>query len=78
MLTKVNLVRNGIPTIVAFIILFFAGDMYVLPTVFRITDSGNVNLVIWIAVDATMLFLTFYGTRWVLFKLGWIKNWLGK
>ena len=49
-----------------------------LPAVFSATDSGNVNLLIWLAVDATMLLTTFYGTRWVLFKFGFIDNWLGQ
>ena len=78
MFTKENLIRNGIPSLVAFIMLYFLGDRYVLPAVFGATDSGNVNLLLWLVVDAAMLLLTFYGTRWVLFKLGLIDNWLSK
>ena len=78
MFTKSNLIRNGVPSLVAFIILYLLGDRYVLPTVFRATDSGNANLLIWLSVDAAMLLSTFYGTRWALFKFGFIDNWLGK
>ena len=76
MFTKANLIRNGVPSLVAFIILYFVGDTYVLPAVFSATDSGNVNLFIWLAVDLAMLLSTFYGTRWALFKFGFIDNWL--
>ena len=76
MFTKANLIRNGVPSLVAFIILYFLGDTYVLPAVFSATDSGNVNLFIWLAVDLAMLLSTFYGTRWALFKFGFIENWL--
>ena len=76
MFTKSNLIRNGVPSLVAFIILYFLGDTYVLPAVFSATDSGNVNLFIWLAVDLAMLLSTFYGTRWALFKFGFIDNWL--
>ena len=78
MFSKPNLLRNGVPLLVAFIILYFLGDRYVLPAVFGATDSGNVNLLIWLAVDAAMLLTTFYGTRWALFRFGLIDNWLGK
>ena len=78
MFTKANLIRNGVPSLVAFIILYFLGDTYVLPAVFSATDSGNVNLLIWLAIDAVMLLSTFYGTRWALFKFGLIDNWLSK
>ena len=44
MFTKANLIRNGVPTLVAFVILYFLGDRYVLPAVFSATDSGNMNL----------------------------------
>ena len=63
MFTKENLIRNGVPSLVAFIILYFLGDRYVLPAAFNATDSGNVNLLLWLGVDAAMLLLTFYGTR---------------
>ena len=76
MFTRANLMRNGVPLLVAFIVLYFLGDRYVLPAVFGATESGNVNLLIWLAVDAAMLFTTFYGTRWALFKLGLIDSWL--
>ena len=59
MFTKENLIRNGKPSLVAFIMLYFLGDRYVLPAVFSATDSGNVNLLLWLAVDAAMLLLTF-------------------
>lgn len=78
MFSKPNLLRNGVPLLVAFIILYFLGDRYVLPAVFGATDSGNVNLLIWLAVDAAMLLTTFYGARWALFRFGLIDNWLGK
>ena len=78
MFTKTNLIRNGLPSLVAFIILYLLGDRFVLPAVFSATDSGNVNLLIWLVVDAAMLVTTFYGTRWTLFKFGFIDNWLGK
>ena len=68
--------RNGVPSLVAFIILYLLGDRYVLPAVFSATDSGNVNFIIWLVVDAAMLLATFYGTRWALFKFGLIDNWL--
>ena len=54
----------------------FLGDRYLLPVVFGATDSGNVNLLIWLAVDTAMLLATFYGTRWALFKCGLIDSWL--
>ena len=78
MFTKANLIRNGVPSLVAFLILFFVGDRYVLPAVFSATDSGNLNLLIWLVVDAAMLLPTFFGTRWVLFKFGLLDNWRSK
>ena len=66
------------PSLVAFLILFFVGDRYVLPAVFSATDSGNLNLLIWLVVDAAMLLPTFFGTRWVLFKFGLLDNWRSK
>ena len=78
MFTKANLIRNGVPTLVAFVILYSLGDRYVLPAVFSAIDSGNMNLLIWLAIDAVMLSSTFYGTRWVLFKFGLIDSWLKK
>ena len=78
MFTKSNLIRNGVPSLVAFVILYFLGDTYVLPAVFSATDSGNMNLLMWLAIDAVMLLSTFYVTRWALFKFGFIDNWLGK
>ena len=78
MFSESNLIRNGVPSLVAFVILYFFGDRYVPPAVFSITDSGNMNLLIWFAVDAVMLISTFYGTRWALFKFGLIDNWLSK
>ena len=78
MFTKENLIRNGVPSLVAFIILYFLGERYVLLAVFSTTDSDNVNLLSWLAVDAAILLPTFYGTRWALFKFGLIDNWLSK
>ena len=78
MFTKANLIRNGVPSLVAFLILFFVGDRYVLPAVFSATDSGNLNLLIWLVVDAAMLLPTFFGTRWVLFRFGLLDNWRSK
>ena len=78
MFTKSNLIRNGVPSLVAFVILYFLGDTYVLPAVFSATDSGNMNLLMWLAIDAVMLLSTFYGTRWVLFTFGLIDSWLKK
>ena len=78
MFTKANLIRNGVPSLVAFLILFFIGDRYVLPAVFSATDSGNLNLLIWLVVDASMLLPTFFGTRWVLFRFGLLDNWRSK
>ena len=78
MFTKSNLIRNGVPSLVAFVILYFLGDRYVLPAVFSATDSGNMNLLIWLAIDAVMLISTFYGTRWALFRFGFIDNWISK
>ena len=78
MFTKANLIRNGVPSLVAFLILFFVGDRYVLPAVFSATNSGNLNLLIWLVVDAAMLLPTFFGTRWVLFKFGLLDNWRSK
>ena len=40
-----------------------------LPAVFSATDSGNVNLLIWLAIDAAMLLSIFYGTRWYFSSL---------
>ena len=78
MFSKTNIIKNGVPTSVAFLFLWFVGDWFVLPSVFKATDNGNLNLVIWIVVDAIMLFSLFYGTRWVLFKMGLIERWQGK
>ena len=78
MFTKENLIRNGVPLLVAFIIIYLLGDRFVLPAVFSATDSGNVNLLIWLVVDAAMLLTTFYGTRWALFKFGLIDNWISE
>ena len=69
MFSKTNIIKNGVPTLVAFLFLWFVGDWSVLPSDFKATDNGNLNLVIWIVVDAIMLFSLFYGTRWVFFKL---------
>ena len=78
MFSKTNIIKNGVPTLVAFLFLWFVGDWFVLLSVFKATDNGNLNLAIWIVVDAIMLFSVFYGTRWVLFKMGLIERWQGK
>ena len=60
MFSKTKFYRRGIPTFIAFLFLWFVGDPIILPFVFGITDSGNINLLIWILVDAIMFFTMFY------------------
>ena len=50
MFSKTKFYRRGIPTFIAFLFLLFVGDPIILPYVFGITDSGNINLLIWILV----------------------------
>ena len=68
----------GIPTLIAFLFLWFVGDPIILPYVFGITDSGNINLLIWILVDAIMFFTMFFLTRQVLFRIGIIEKFKSK
>ncbi len=75
MFSKTKFYRRGIPTFIAFIFLWFVGDPIILPYVFGITDSGNINLLIWILVDAIIIFFTmFFLTRQVLFRKGIIEK----
>ena len=59
MFTKAHLIRNDVPSFVAFIILYFLGDRCVLPPIFINTDGGNLNLLILLAVDAAVFLPTF-------------------
>ena len=75
MFSKKKFYRRGIPTFIAFIFLWFVGDPIILPYVFEITDSGNINLLIWILVDAIIIFFTmFFLTRQVLFRKELLKS----
>ena len=75
MFSKTKFYRRGIPTFIAFLFLLFVGDPIILPYVFGITDSGNINLLIWILVDAIIIFFTmFFLTRQVLFRKGIIEK----
>ena len=74
MFSKAKFYRSGIPTFIAFLFLWFVGDPIILPYVFAITDSGNINLLIWILVDAIMFFTMFFLTRQVLFIMGIIEK----
>ena len=78
MFSKTKFYRRGIPTFIAFLFLWFVGDPIILPYVFRITDSGNINLLIWILVDAIMFFTMFFLTRQVLFRMGIIEKFKSK
>ena len=75
---KKYLFGTGIPILAAFLFMTFVGDKFVLPFIFDATDSGNFNLLIWIIVDAIMLFSIFLATRYILFVLGLIDTWRGK
>ena len=78
MFSKTKFYRRGIPTLIAFLFLLFVGDPIILPYVFGITDSGNINLFIWILVDAIMFFTMFFLTRQVLFRMGIIEKFKSK
>ena len=78
MFSKTKFYRRGIPTFIAFLFLWFVGDPIILPYVFRITDSGNINLLIWILVDAIIFFTMFLLTRQVLFRMGIIEKFKSK
>jgi|TARA_Y100000994_G_C15281225_1_gene271332 hypothetical protein len=78
MFSKTKFYRRGIPTFIAFLFLLFVGDPIILPYVFGITDSGNINLLIWILVDAIMFFTMFFLTRQVLFRMGIIEKFKSK
>ncbi len=75
---KKHILRNGIPILVALLLMTFVGDRFILPFIFKATDSGNFNLLVWIIVDAMMLFSIFFATRYILFMLGLIDTWRGK
>ena len=78
MFSKIKFYRRGIPTFIAFLFLLFVGDPIILPYVFGITVSGNINLLIWILVDAIMFFTMFFLTRQVLFRMGIIEKFKSK
>ena len=78
MFSKKKFYRRGIPTFIAFLFLLFVGDPIILPYVFGITDSGNINLLIWILVDAIIFFTMFFLTRQVLFRMGIIEKFKNK
>ena len=78
MFSKIKFYRRGIPTFIAFLFLLFVGDPIILPYVFGITDSGNINLLIWILVDAIMFFTMFFLTRQVLFRMEIIEKFKSK
>ena len=78
MFSKKKFYRRGIPTFIAFLFLWFVGDPIILPHVFGITDSGNINLLIWILVDAIIFFTMFFLTRQVLFRMGIIEKFKSK
>ena len=77
-LYKDYILRNGIPILVAFLFMTLIGDSFILPFIFQATDNGNLNLFVWIIIDAVMLFLIFFATRYVLYFFGLIDNWRGK
>ena len=78
MFSKKKFYRRGRPTFIAFLFLLLVGDPIILPYVFGITDSGNINLLIWILVDAIMFFTIFFLTRLVLFRMGIIEKFKNK
>ena len=78
MFSKTKFYRRGIPTFIAFLFLWFVGDPIMLPYVFGITDSGNINLLIWILVAAIMFLTMFFLTRQVLLKTGLIEKFKSK
>ena len=78
MFSKTKFYRRLIPTFIAFIFLWFVGDPIILPYVFGNTDSGNINLLIWILVDAIIFFTMFFLTRQVLFRMGIIEKFKSK
>ena len=75
---KKYILRNGIPILVAFLFMTFVVDSIILPFVFNATDNGNINLLVWVIVDAIFLFSIFFTTRYILFILGLIDTWRGK
>ncbi len=82
MFSKINLVKNGVPALILFLflslLLCFFCDGFILQSVFKVTNSGNLNLAIWITFYSVMLLSVFYGTSWVLFKKGLIEKWQGR
>ena len=77
-LNKDYILRNGIPILVAFLFMTLIGDSFILPFIFQATDNGNLNLFVWIIIDAVMLFSIFFATRYILYIFGLIDNWRGK
>ena len=77
-LYKGYILRNGIPILVAFLFMMLIGDSFILPFIFQATDNGNLNLFVWIIIDAVMLFSIFFATRYILYIFGLIDNWRGK
>ena len=75
---KKYILRNGIPILVAFLFMTFVVDNIILPFIFNATDNGNFNLLVWIIIDAIMLFSIFFATRYILFIMGFIDTWRGK
>ena len=75
---KKYILRDGIPFLVAFLFMTFVVDSIILPFVFNATDNGNINLLVWVIVDAIFLFSIFFTTRYILFILGLIDTWRGK
>ena len=75
---KKYILRNGIPILVAFLLMTFVVDSIILPFIFNATDSGNFNLIVWIIIDTIILFSIFFATRYILFILGFIDSWRGK
>ena len=75
---KKFILRDGIPILAAFLFMTFVVDRIILPFIFNVTGNGNFNLLVWIIIDAIILFSIFFATRYVLFILGLIDTWRGK
>ena len=75
---KKYILRNGIPILVAFLFMTFVIDSIILPFIFNMTDNGNFNLLVWVIIDAIILFSIFFATRYILSILGLIDTWRGK
>ena len=72
---KDNILRNGVPILVAFLFMTLIGDNFILPFIFQATDNGNFNLFVWIIIDAVMLFSIFSFTRYILYICSLIDTW---